>query len=229
MWVAPRGDVFKTDESFSSYLPRVLARLELPHLTFTSLRHSAIVAASDWASRDELEGLARSIGTSVRKVQEVYDYKYTERSAGKFLTKFRERTSPSEHADAEEPTAPPDAADEEDFEIPLPRLGQPDRLALSSHMEAPPPMASKRRVACAVEADTCFSDFLARQKKPCVGGPGRSAAPVKRHLTREQVTLAFRGGLAAQRAAYAYAYGYESTSGNLAWLRRKIEEAVDDA
>ena len=228
MWVAPRGDVFKTDESFSSYLPRVLARLELPHLTFTTLRHAAIVAASDWASRDELEGLARSIGTSMRKVQEVYDYKYTERSAGKFLTKFRERTTTSEAADAEEPTAPPDAADEEDYEMPLPRLGPSDPLARSSHMEAPPPMASKRRVACAVEADTCFSDFLeARQKKPCVGGPGRSAAPVKRHLTREQVTLAFRGGLAAQRAAYAYAYGYESTSGNLAWLRRKIEEAVE--
>ena len=230
MWVAPRGNMFKTDEAFSSYLPRVLARLELPHLTFTSLRHSAIVAASDWASRDELEGLARSIGTSVRKVQEVYDFKYTERSAGKFLTKFRERTSPSEHADAEEPTAPPDAADEEEYEMPLPRLGPSDPLALSSHMEALLPMASKRRVACAVEADTCFSDFLeARQKKPCVGGPGRSAAPVKRHLTREQVTLAFRGGLASQRAAYAYAYGYESTSGNLAWLRRKIEEAVEDA
>jgi hypothetical protein len=240
LWIAPRGTAFKTDEAFSSYLPRVLARFDLPHLTFTTLRHAAIVAASDWASRDELEGLARSIGTSVRKLQEVYDYKFTERSAGKFLTKFRgDRAPSSAPVEVEEqrpvPSEAAAAAEEEgeDYEMPLPMppLDRPDPLAWNTcSMQPPLQPASKRRVACAVEADTCFSDFLeARQKKPCVGGPGRSAAPVKRHLTREQVTLAFRSGLAAQRAAYAYAYGYESTSGNLAWLRRKIEEAVEDA
>ena len=122
------------------------------------------------------------------------------------------------------------AAEEEDYEMPPP-IPPLDPLAWNASAMQPPPLpAAKRRVACGIEAGTSFSDFLeARQKKPCVGGPGRSAAPVKRHLTREQVTLAFRGGLASQRAAYAYAYGYESTSGNLAWLRRKIEEAVEDA
>ena len=239
MWVAPRGTAFKTDEAFSSYLPRVLARFDLPHLTFTTLRHAAIVAASDWASRDELEGLARSIGTSVRKVQEVYDYKFTERSAGKFLTKFRGDRAPSS-APAEVPPPVEEqrpvpseaaAAEEEDYEMPLPMppLDRPDPLAWNTCSMQPPLLpAAKRRVACGVEADTSFSDFLdARQKKPCVGGPGRSAAPVKRRLTREQVVLALRGGVIAQRAAYAYAYGYESTSGNLAWLRRKVEEAVE--
>ena len=214
----------------------MLARFDLPHLTFTTLRHAAIVAASDWASRDELEGLARSIGTSVRKLQEVYDYKFTERSAGKFLTKFRGDRAPSTApVEVEEQRPVPSeaaaaAAEEEDYEMPPP-IPPLDPLAWNASAMQPPPLpAAKRRVACGIEAGTSFSDFLeARQKKPCVGGPGRSAAPVKRHLTREQVTLAFRGGLASQRAAYAYAYGYESTSGNLAWLRRKIEEAVEDA
>jgi hypothetical protein len=30
------------------------------------------------------------------------------------------------------------------------------------------------------------------------------------------------------RSAYAWAYNFETISGNLAWLRRKIEEAVED-
>ena len=234
LWIAPRGTAFKTDEAFSSYLPRVLARFDLPHLTFTTLRHAAIVAASDWASRDELEGLARSIGTSVRKLQEVYDYKFTERSAGKFLTKFRGDRAPSTApVEVEEQRPVPSeaaaaAAEEEDYEMPPP-IPPLDPLAWNASAMQPPPLpAAKRRVACGVEASTSFSAFLeARKKKPCVGGPGRSAAPVKRRLTREQVVLALRGGVIAQRAAYAYAYGYESTSGNLAWLRRKVEEAVE--
>ena len=163
----------------------------------------------------------------MRKVQEVYDYRFTERSAGKFLTKFRgDRTIPSDPTDAEEQPAPPDAVEEEDDVMPPPRLALPAPLSLSTQMETP---ATKRRIACGVEAGTSFSDFLeARQKRPCVGGPGRSAAPVKRRLTHEQVTAALRGGVSAQRAAYAFAYGYESTSGNLAWLRRKVEEAVEE-
>ena len=47
-----------------------------------------------------------------------------------------------------------------------------------------------------------------------------------RWLTQEQVDAAISGGVNAQRSAYAYAYGYESSSGNLAWLKRKVIEAV---
>jgi hypothetical protein len=77
---------------------------------------------------------------------------------------------------------------------------------------------------------TSFADFLASQKekKTYQGGPGRSAAPVKRWLTRAEATLALSRGIAAQRAAYAWAYGFATTSGNLRWLRNKIEEAVRD-
>ena len=60
VWVSSRGLPFGSDESFSSYLPRILARLDLPHLSFTTLRHAAIVAASEWASREELDGMVRS-------------------------------------------------------------------------------------------------------------------------------------------------------------------------
>ena len=44
----------------------------------------------------------------------------------------------------------------------------------------------------------------------------------------EEVETALTSGLSALRSAYAYAYGFECTSGNLAWLRRKVEEAVDE-
>ena len=205
VWVAPRGGAFRSDEAFSSYLPRVLARLELPHLTFTTLRHAAVVAAAEWASREELEGMARSIGTSLRKVQDVYDYRAVERSAGRFLTAFRGRTT----SGAVEGDAPLAEDDEPPPSLPAP--------------------IPARRVACAVDDGLSFAEFLeSRQKRPSTGGPGRAAAPVKRRLTRDQATSAMRGGLAAQRAAYAYAYGYETTSGNLAWLRRKVEEAVSE-
>ena len=208
VWVALRGGAFRSEEAFSSYLPRVLARLKLPHLTFTTLRHAAVVAAAEWASREELEGMARSIGTSVRKVQEVYDYRMVERSSGRFLTAFRERTTAE--AGEGEPCMPVRALDDE--AAPLPSLLVP---------------IPARHVACAVDDSLTFAEFLeSRQKRPSVCGPGRSAAPVKRRLSRHQATTALRGGLAAQRAAYAFAYGYETTSGKLAWLRRKVEEAV---
>ena len=71
VWISTRGHAFGSDESFGAYLPRVLARLDLPHLSFTTLRHAAVVAASEWASREELQGLALSIGTSVRKLEQV--------------------------------------------------------------------------------------------------------------------------------------------------------------
>ena len=78
---------------------------------------------------------------------------------------------------------------------------------------------------------TSFADFLAAQKVPkktYSHGPGRSAAPVKRQLTHAEATLALSSGIVAMRAAYAWAYGFATTSGNREWLRNKIEEAVGD-
>jgi hypothetical protein len=78
---------------------------------------------------------------------------------------------------------------------------------------------------------TSFADFLAAQKVPkktYSHGPGRSAAPVKRQLTHAEATLALSSGIVAMRAAYAWAYGFATTSGNREWLRNKIEEAVCD-
>ena len=101
VWLNTRGKAFASEESFGAYLPRVLSKLDLPHLNYTTLRHAAIVAAAEWASKDDLEGLARSIGTSVRKV---YDYRASERSAERFLTEFRRRGSPD---DSNSPPSPP--------------------------------------------------------------------------------------------------------------------------
>jgi hypothetical protein len=273
IWLNSKGRPFASDESFSSYLPRVLARLDLPHLSFTTLRHSAIVAASDWATKEELEGLARSIGTSVRKCAEVYDYRAKERSAGRFLTEFRKRAGGSspEETPPETPTtmgfgAPPPVLHEL-AQPPPPRgmiqrllglLGvaggaqatvQPPKPAPAfARLEAEPVFPSvhatafnaapllalpavkhqavKPRKAVRVDAGTSFADFLAARKRINVGGPGRCASPVQRALTRDQAEFALGAGVSAMRSAYAFAYGFECTSGNLNWLRRKIEEAV---
>ena len=355
VWISTRGRSFGSDESFGAYLPRILARLDLPHLSFTTLRHAAVVAASEWATREELEGMAISIGTSVRKIQAVYDYRCAERSAGRFLAAFRGRgspvdddqpdaagngsgsagsgsavdalsapappreatpapprapeptprsinpiqafsrllgigRSPPEAPAAAEPSAPaPDDVILDDdgawrgaFELPAggaqrgdaPDVdlsggrsggGGPHRFKSSSAVRTQPatqpmPMEDgdeeeegeeeeeeeeeppvRRRFAGSFNGSrtrvevrtnvTSFAAFLAQQKgktKTYTGGPGRSAAPVKRWLTHADAALALRRGISAQRAAYAFAYGYATTSGNLAWLRAKIEDAVQD-
>ena len=107
VWLNTRGRPFGSDESFSAYLPRVLAKLDLPHLSFTTLRHAAIVASAEWATKDEMEGLARSIGTSVRKCAEVYDYRHNERAAGRFLDAYRSRAGGSSPDDSSSPPSPP--------------------------------------------------------------------------------------------------------------------------
>ena len=52
------------------------------------------------------------------------------------------------------------------------------------------------------------------------------ASPVQRALTRDQAAYALEASVGAMRSAYAFAYGFECTSGNFKWLRRKVEEAV---
>ena len=123
VWLNTRGLPFGSDESFSAYLPRVLAKLDLPHLSYTTLRHAAIVAAAEWASRDEMEGLARSIGTSTRKCSEVYDYCHTERAAGRFLHAWRGRAGGSSQQEETQPTLTPPA--EFQTQTTLPRNEQP--------------------------------------------------------------------------------------------------------
>jgi hypothetical protein len=353
LWISSRGTAFGSDESFAAYLPRTLARLDLPHLSYTTLRHAAVVASSEWATRDELEGMARAIGTSVRKMTQVYDYRCAQRSSCRFLTAYRAHGAASEGGDqgmaeaarakattapaAELKTAPlahvsppasvtapvhvprstafnplyafgrllgirrvPDAEhgaassapqasgvvlDDEDgpwhgsFELPI---GGASKLSSGSGMElalvcVPPhpalhlPPASRHVAASQLalarahghrmggfdsgggggggggvvaraggaslgqrnrhEVATSagsFLEFLGTQKerKRSVAGPGRTAAPVKRWLTPDEADAAMQGSMAAQRAAYAWAYGFSTTSGNLAWLRSKIEAAV---
>ena len=362
LWITTRGKAFGSDESFAAYLPRTLARLDLPHLSFTTLRHAAVVAASEWASREELEGMARAIGTSVRKLQDVYDYRCAERSSGRFLAAYRARGAEAEpEAVAEEedeeadgatagathsadahaaarasppPAAPPPHAarsasfspmqafgrmlglrrgaaapevtakpaaaspeaaaspldlDDDDggvwhgsFDLPAgtatpggagvskPSSGGPpgSELAITRHMPpqlpspASPPMRDataripgsrsdggrgsgsggsggrgsrdvvaagpRSRVLVATTANT-FLDFLAAQKERKHCGPGRTAATVKRYLTQEEADVAMQGGISAKRAAYTWAYGFATSSGNLAWLHAKIEAAVRTA
>ena len=344
VWISTRGQAFRSDEAFGAYLPRVLARLDLPHLSYTTLRHAAVVAASEWATREELEGMAISIGTSVRKIQAVYDYRCAERSAGRFLTAYRTanrgRASPPEEEDADvagvaaagaaagsgssegppatEPPvrapaprapsatphllalrpiqafsrllgigrkSPPEARTEAPtpadmliadggawrsaFDLPSSMMsrGAPEPDNTGGHASAPvpshrtphaptqpttqlapmvdeddeeddePPPRRRRRSSDQGGARnrvevrttvTSFAEFLAAHKKTHSHGPGRAAAPVKRWLTRAEATLALGSGMSAQRAAYAWAYGFETKSGNLQWLRNKIEEAVRD-
>jgi len=256
IWINSRGTPFASDEAFSSYLPRILAKLDLPHLSFTTLRHAAIVDASDWASREELEGMARSIGTSVRKIKEVYDYKCVERSSARFITAFRERGCAGVEAAAEHtvmPTAPPQghglmrrfvdmltcigggggvevapAAPRAHLPVIAPPLMGPSTEEALAVSDMKKHTAQSRKVA-RVDAGASFADFLASRKRINTGGPGRSAAPVQRWLTREQAEHALSAGLSTQRSAYAYAYGFECTSGNLKWLRRKIEDAIEEA
>ena len=297
VWLNTRGKPFATDESFSAYLPRVLARLDLPHLSFTTLRHAAIVAAADWASKDEMEGLARSIGTSVRKCNEVYDYRASERSAGRFLTQFRLRAGGSPD-DSNSPSSPPavlHTPTPQETTEPVhtaqpgetPRAGMFQRFAgtfdvlsrfvgMGSHtadmprnaepapvllpapmlldyeptfkasavfnpaplMALPAPMqqvnakaivpVAKPRVRARLDEGTSFADFLAMRKKQNTGGPGRSAAPVVRRLSRAEAEAALEAGTAATRAAYAFCYDFETHSGNLKWLRNKVLEAIGE-
>ena len=60
-----------------------------------------------------------------------------------------------------------------------------------------------------------------RRKKQNVGGPGRTAAPVVRRLSRAEAEAALEAGTSATRAAYAFCYAFETQSGNLKWLRSK--------
>ena len=363
LWITTRGKAFGSDESFAAYLPRTLARLDLPHLSFTTLRHAAVVAASEWASREELEGMASAIGTSVRKMQEVYDYRCAERSSGRFLAAYRARGAEAEaekedeeadgataapgvmlvagvdaHAAARAappPAAPPphaarsasfspilafgrmlglgrmpaapaataakpateaagaelDLGDDDSgvwhgsFDLPggtvthsgggasKPSSGGPSGSELAITRYVPPQLPSpagppmrdamthilgsrsdggrgtgsgggggggsggagsrdvvaaagpRSRVPVATNAST-FLDFLAAQKERKHGGPGRTAAAVKRYLTQGEVDVAMQGGIAAKRAAYTWAYGFATSSGNLAWLHSKLEAAV---
>jgi hypothetical protein len=116
---------------------------------------------------------------------------------------------------------PDDEDDEDDDETPAQRR----RLSLAGGAGG-----ARGRVAVQTSV-TSFADFLAAQKVPkktYAHGPGRSAAPVQRLLTEAEATLALNKGIVAMRAAYAWAYGFATTSGNREWLRNKIEEAVCD-
>ena len=274
VWLNTRGMPFGSDESFSAYLPRVLAKLDLPHLSYTTLRHAAIVAAAEWASKDDMEGLARSIGTSTRKCVEVYDYCHTERAAGRFLHAWRGRADgggmpPGEAAvnapvvDAPRPASvlqrfmgfvglgssanvsyltedrggPPgqDWAPEPAFKSTSIAAfrSAPLAICVPPPPTVPPPSSAlaivasgKPRVRARIDDAQNYDSFMAARKRSNVGGPGRNAAPVVRYLTRVQVEAAIASGVSAKRSAYAFAYGYETTSGNLAWLHRKLEEAM---
>ena len=297
VWLNTRGLPFGSDESFSAYLPRVLAKLDLPHLSYTTLRHAAIVAAAEWASRDEMEGLARSIGTSTRKCAEVYDYCHAERAAGRFLHAWRGRPGGSSQQEETQPTLTPPAEFQTQTTLPRneqPRTGMLQRIMsrfigsnsdnlveltrapvavtqpalledepvyttsaafkpaplLALHAHAPrthlpitassPPLmltmgpstamvtakAAKPRKQARVEDGIGFAEFIASRKRVNTGGPGRNAAPVLRALTSEQAEEAMTSGMSSMRTAYAYAYGFETMSGNREWLRRKIEEAA---
>ena len=92
LWLTSRGDPFASDVSFAAYLPRKLECLGLPRLTFTTLRHIAIVGVSEWSTSDELEGMANAIGTSMKKIKEVYDYRQRQRSTERFLNAYRAST-----------------------------------------------------------------------------------------------------------------------------------------
>jgi hypothetical protein len=83
----------------------------------------------------------------------------------------------------------------------------------------------RSRVPVATTAST-FRDYLAAQKERKHCGPGRTAAAIKRYLTQDEVDIAMQGGIAAKRAAYTWAYGFATSSGNLAWLHSKLEAAV---
>ena len=296
VWLNTRGRPFGSDESFSAYLPRVLAKLDLPHLSFTTLRHAAIVASAEWATKDEMEGLARSIGTSVRKCAEVYDYRHNERAAGRFLDAYRSRAGGSSPDDSSSPPSPPAELQSPTPSEPVPttappaetpRAGMFQRFAgtfdvlsrivgIGSHVAgtprhaepspvlSPAPMVldyeptfkattafkpapllalpapmqqvnakaivpvAKPRVRARLDEGTSFADFLAMRKKQNTGGPGRSAAPVVRRLSRAEAEAALGAGTAATRAAYAFCYDFETHSGNLKWLRSKVMEAIDD-
>ena len=50
-----------------------------------------------------------------------------------------------------------------------------------------------------------------------------------RRISRLDAEEALRSGVSAMRAVYAWAYGYETTSGRLDWLRSKVMDAIDDS
>ena len=70
------------------------------------------------------------------------------------------------------------------------------------------------------------------RKKQNVGGPGQTAAAVVRRVSRAEAEhcswQAMESGQSAMRAVYAWCYGFETTSGNLKWLRAKVWEAIGD-
>ena len=91
-----------------------------------------------------------------------------------------------------------------------------------------PPVAGKPRVRARVDEGTSFADFLAARKKQNAGGSGRPAAAPVRRVSRADAEAALKTGASAMRAIYAWCYGFETKSGNLAWLRQKVTEAIGD-
>ena len=67
-------------------------------------------------------------------------------------------------------------------------------------------VGSPSRVEVTTSAES-FLEFVATQKRRKCSGPGRTAAHAKRWLMPDEAAAAMRGGKAAQRAAYAWAYG----------------------
>ena len=112
------------------------------------------------------------------------------------------------------------------FKAPTPMLALPAPVQQQAAKAIVP--VAKPRARARVEDGATFADFLALRKKQNVGGPGRSAAPVVRRLSRAEATAALEAGTAATRAAYAFCYGFETHSGNLKWLRSKVLEAIGD-
>ena len=90
------------------------------------------------------------------------------------------------------------------------------------------PVAGKPRFRARVDEGTSFADFLAARKKQNAGGPGRPAAAPVRRVTRAEAEKALESGVTAMRAVYAWAYGFESKSGRMDWLRSRVMDAVRD-
>jgi hypothetical protein len=57
---------------------------------------------------------------------------------------------------------------------------------------------------------------------------GRPRSAVINKLSEGERDTAVSGSGAVMRAAYAYAYGYETKSGNLTWLRQRLDEALGE-
>jgi hypothetical protein len=234
MWLTGAGRAFKSEGTFNDYMPRLLLPVLKGGCTWTALRHLVATSIAPLVDGpDQLGGLALAMQTSVRKLEEVYNYSKRQLAldAGNALYaalggRRAAAASPAQPAAGAPPPPlaegwdadPPPAAGEEEEEEELEKEEEADagqQLALAPVA----PVFDDFLIGCRPRPAPRPAGPLRRQ-----GAPDRYAKlPSSRYFSEDEVARCFKqGGARALRNMFKYVYGADTATTNLRWLRRKL-------